>query len=68
MSNNLTVALSRISFIFFWNKAWSLYWFYHQEKDIYTILVLKLQKLYGPTANKNMDMVEVLFLKFLNIL
>ena len=36
------------------------------NKDNHTILVSKLQKLYGATANKNMDMVEV-FLKSPNV-
>ena len=49
------------------NKAWChLYWFYYQEKDIYTILVSKLQKLWGATANRNVDVVEI-FLKSPNV-
>ena len=44
------------------NKAW----FYYQEKDIYTILVSKLQKLWGATANRNVDVVEI-FLKSPNV-
>ena len=37
-----------------------------QRIDIYTISVSKLQKMYGGTANKNMNMVEI-FLKSPNV-